>query len=310
MEDLHSAAENLLRGETHWITFQNRVLAPAIIEGICAVTGLSWLQGFRVLIAGCLAGGAGVLLWRSWRDTGRWRRGIGQSALWFGFMILFNNVWSYPWDFTGMLLFLLLAVWAQDHFRALEDLRSKWLIFVCAMLVFNRESSLIVGVSLFSVVVLKWANRKPRTLALKTAALLTGIVAVNTVAVIAIRHAMFVVSTKPGVVAESEIEVGNFLMLIANWNLFKGVWWDNNYGLSVITLWILGLINLIWLVQLGRDWVVHRQVSAGRMLLVGLLGWSTLGVVGLGYILELRVYCEIIPILVIGLVERDSKCTT
>jgi len=309
MDDLHSAAENLLRGETHWITFQNRVLAPAIIEGFCAVTGLSWVQGFRALITGCLAGGAGVLLWRSWRDTGRWSRGVGQSVLWFGFLILFNNEWSYPWDFTGMLLFLLLGVWAQDHFRSREDLRSKWLIFICALMVLNRESSLIVGVSLISVVVLNWAYRKPRMPALKTAALLTGIVAVNIVAVIAIRHAMFAESTKPLEVAGSEIGVGNFVMLATNWNLFKGVWWDYNHGLSVIALWILGVINLIWLIQLGRDGVVHRRVSAGRMLLAGLLGWSTLGVVALGYMLELRVYCEIIPILVIGLVERGSEGT-
>ncbi|HTT58143.1 MAG TPA: hypothetical protein VMF63_13605, partial [Opitutaceae bacterium] len=34
VESLRLATEHLMRGETHWITFQNRILGPALIEGV------------------------------------------------------------------------------------------------------------------------------------------------------------------------------------------------------------------------------------------------------------------------------------
>lgn len=292
-DDLRSAAEHLLQGRTHWITFQNRVFAPALINALRAVTGWSWLRSFYALLAACLASGASVLLWRSWRDTGKSTRGLVQTAAWFLVSVLLNHQWSYPWDFTGTLLFLLLAVWARDCFRSLADLNSWRFAFVIAALALNRESSLFVLTAMGATVLLVGFQQRQtaRTLAIAVVIALAGFA--NIVGVLLVRQTLFVASTRPAGSVGPEMASGNFNQVRPNWQVLThpGEGWPALLIVAVLLIFT-GLIV--------RE--IFRALRAARQLAPGQLFAQLCGVIGTGAILlfadvsELRVYFEFVPV--------------
>ena len=292
-DDLSSAAEHLLQGRTHWITFQNRVFAPALIDALRAFTGWPWMRSFYALLAASLVSGAGVLLWRSWRDTGKSARGLAQAAAWILVSALLNHQWSYPWDFTGALLFLLLAVWARDCFRSLDDLKSWRFAFVIAALALNRESSLFVLAALGATVLLVGFQQRQtaRTLATAVFVALAGLA--NIVGVLLVRQALFVAPTRPAGSVGPEMASGNFNQVRHNWHVLThpGEGWPAMIIVAVLLI-LTGFIV--------RE--IFRALRDARLLAPGRLFAQLCGVIGTGAILlfadvsELRVYFEFVPV--------------
>ena len=292
-DDLRSAAEQLLQGRTHWITFQNRVLAPALLEALRVVTGWPWLRCFYALVAGCLGGSTALLLWRSWRDTGKSSRGLLQASAWFLLAVLLNHQWSYPWDFTGALLFLLLAVWARDSFRGLDAIRSWWLAALLAAIALNRESSLFVIVALGAAVLVTGWTTGPRATAWRAAIILALAGGANVIGVLLVRQALFTAPTRPAHSAGPEMAAGNFNQVRHNWQVLT----HPRDGWPALV--IIGMLVIFGALMVRKNIRAHRAarpVSPGRLMV------QLCGAFGTGAILlfadmsELRVYFEFAPL--------------
>jgi hypothetical protein len=304
---LATAAEHLLEGRTHWITFQNRLLAPWLIEGIRIPLGLTWIQAYRALIAATMAGGAVILLLRSWQTTGSSRHGLIQSGLWFLFTVLFNHFWSYPWDYTGALLFLLIILWLRDRLKKISDLKSGTLVALIILLALNRESSLFVITSLMAAVaIFGYYKRQLRTAGLTIVALgFAG--ATNVVGVIWIRTALFVSPTRPLGTEGPEAAMGNFLQPRINWFVFRNMLHDWYHFAGTVIAVSLVIVSLVMLKSLVCDFFGPRHLPFNRILVYILFGTATVAILLFGYAPELRVYFEHIPILVLLLTEFSAR---
>lgn len=308
-ERLRAASENLLLGETHWITFQNRILAPLLILALRAVTGWSWMRAFYVLAAGCMLTGGFLLVWRSGRETGDVTRGLGQTASWFLLAILFNHAWSYPWDFAGVVLNLLLVIWARDSFHSLEAIKSWRLAAVLGGLMLNRESSLLALAALLVAVVAAGGFEKQPVKAFWAAAAIAGAVVFNLVLVLALRHALFQHSTRPANVGTSaEMATGNFLQLVSNWRLLvlpAETRFIRAMAAAVLAvLAVLLSISIHRLVQAARR---RLQLTPGQVFLHVYLGANLAAILIFADAREWRVYFELIPLLIILVSEADEK---
>ena len=302
-DDLRSAAEHLLQGRTHWITFQNRLLAPLLVEGLRAITGWSWLRAFYALVAACLGGGAGLLLWRSWRDTGRSGRGLAQVVAWFFCAFVLNHQWSYPWDFTGALLFLLLMVWARDCWRALADVRSWRLAALLTALALNRESSLFVLAALGATVLVVGVVKKESGRGWLAAGLIALAGFANIVGVLLVRQALFVVPTRPAGSGGPEMAAGNFNQVQHNWQVLthprEG--WPAGAIIALLLIFCACLLR-----ENCRALRPAHPVAPGRLFA------QLCGVFGTGALLlfadvgELRVYFEFTPVWVVLAFESKA----
>lgn len=292
-EALLSASEHFLAGHTHWITFQNRVFAPLLIAAIRAATGLTWMPAFYILIGGCMAGGAGLLLWRSWRDTGQSNRGLVQSGAWFLIALLLNHEWSYPWDYTGVLLFLLLMTWARDRFHTLASVRSGWLAVLLVALALNRESSLFVLAALGGTVLVAGYQERAWPRAGLAAAGIAVAGFANLVGVQLLRQTLFVAPTRPIYIEGPELASGNFNQVSHNWHVLT----------HLADGWRAIPIVLVLLVLNARMWrEVSRTLRRFEPLSPGRLFAQLCGAFGTGAILlfadttESRVYLEFAPV--------------
>jgi hypothetical protein len=294
-ERLSSAAEFLLQGKTHWITFQNRLLGSFLVDLIRLGTGLSWLQSFQALMAACMGVGAALLLWHSWRTTGKSFRGIIGIAAWFALGFLCNHTWSYPWDYTGALLILLVMLWGQVHFRSPADLKSWLLLALLLLLVLNRESSLIVLAGLI-VALAGWGWQHRQWIPAVRAIVVLGLGAVaNVIAVISIRVALFTESTRPPGHDGPETAAGNFTQLTSN--LRKMLHADTHYeyiGTGIIFALFVGSVWL--LVSTLNSLRRSRLVSPGTLLARACFCIASVAIILFADFAELRVYFELIPI--------------
>lgn len=292
-DDLRSAAEHLLQGRTHWVTFQNRVFAPALLEALRGVTGWPWLRCFYALVVACLGGGAGVLLWRSWRDTGKSTRGLLQASVWFLLAVLLNHQWSYPWDFTGALLFLLLAIWTHDCFRTLAAIKSWWLAALLAALALNRESSLFVIAALGATVIVAGWTTGPRATAWRAAVVLVLAGGANVIGVLLVRQALFTASTRPAHSTGPEMAAGNFNQVRHNWQVLT----HPREGWPAFVIIVVLVIFCALLVRENiRAHRAARPVSPGRLTAQLCGAFGTGAILLFADVSELRVYFEFVPL--------------
>lgn len=305
-DDLCSAAEHLLDGRTHWITFQNRLLSVLLVEGIRLGTGLTWLQSFQTLIAVCLGGGAGFLLWRSWRNTGRSIRGIGEVVAWFSLIFLLNDRWSYPWDYTGIVLFLLLMVWSKDCFHSLADLKSKRLAALLILLILNRESSLIVFAGLILTVLAIGFHEKKRRQSLKPIIFLVLGSLANIIGVIYVRHALFTTTTLPNGIHRAETVAGNFTQLTSNLRKMIHIN-DWNRLLGTVIVVVLFIASSILILVTLRELYRSTAISPGKLLIRSCFCLASAAIVIFASMPELRVYLELSPIVIILIFESRAS---
>lgn len=292
-EALCSASEHFLAGRTHWITFQNRVFAPLLIAALRATTGLAWLPAFYALMGACMAGGAGLLLWRSWRDTGKSARGLVQSGAWFLIAVLLNHEWSYPWDYTGALLFLLLMVWARDFFHSLAAVKSGWLAGLLVALALNRESSLFVLAALGCTVLVSGYQERAwlRAGRAATACGIAGLA--NLAGVLFLRQTLFLAPTRPTYIEGPELASGNFNQVSHNWHVLTHL--SEGWRALPIVLLLL-VLNVRMLREIIRTLRRTEPLSPGRLFA------QLCGAFGTGAILlfadttESRVFFEFAPV--------------
>lgn len=292
-EALLSASEDFLAGRTHWMTFQNRVFAPLLIAAIRTVTGLAWLPAFYILIGGCMAAGAGLLLWRSWRDTGKSTRGLVQSGAWFLVAVLLNHEWSYPWDYTGALLFLLLAVWARDRFHTLAAVKSGWLAALLVALALNRESSLFVLAALGCAALVSGYQERAWPRAGRAAIAFAVAGCANLTGILLLRQALFVAPTRPTYIEGPELASGNFNQVPHNWHVLTHL----SAGWPALPLvLVLLVLNACMLREIVRILRRGESLSPGRLFA------QLCGAFGTGAILlfadttESRVFFEFAPV--------------
>jgi hypothetical protein len=304
-EELRSAAEHLLQGQTHWITFQNRLLGPALVEGLRIVTGLSWLKSFQILIAVSLGGGSGFLLWRSWKNTGKSTLGLIETATWFSLAFLFNNTWSYPWDYTGAVLFLLVMAWAKDCFHSLADLKSWRLSVLLVLMALNRESSLIVFSGLILTTLAGGFYENKWSLLFKPLTVLILGSLTNIIGVIYVRHALFTTPTRPFGTEGPETAAGNFNQLVSNLRSINNIDnWDQFWGSVMLVL--LFIASSILLIVTLKDVYRSVPIAPGKMLTRSCFCAASAAIVVFAYMSELRVYFELTPIIILLVFESRS----
>jgi hypothetical protein len=311
--ELQRATQHLLQGETHWVTFQNRILGPWLIQSVCALTSWSWLRVFYLLVFGCMAAGGGLLVWRAWRGPQGAAYGLAQATGWFLLAYVFNDGWSYPWDFIGALLNLMLVLWAFDRFHEAADLWSWPLLGLLVALALNRESSLIALVALFVAAVAAGVRSRHLASARRALVALAAAGMANVVLIRLLRQELFVHSNRPAAIGPAhELAMGNFMQVRENFFLVA----TNSETLLVRTVVLaIGSALLAFGVFLVRDAVRSWRGA----------GWSAAGCFGACYfwiaclaialfadMRELRVYFELIPFIVVlaGRLVNSSDTST
>ena len=234
-----------------------------------------------------------LLLWRSWRDTGKSTRGLLQASAWFLLAVLLNHQWSYPWDFTGALLFLLLAVWARDSFRGLDAIRSWWLAALLAAIALNRESSLFVIAALGAAVLVTGWTTGPRATAWRAAVVLALAGCANIIGVLLVRQALFTAPTRPTHSEGPEMAASNFNQVRHNWQVRTH---PHEGWPALVIIAVLVIFCALMVRENIRAHRAARPVSPGRLMV------QLCGAFGTGAILlfadmsELRVYFEFAPL--------------
>lgn len=302
LENLRNATEGLLRGQTHWITFQNRILAPAAIDLLRACTGWSWMRGFYFVLFVCTLLGNLALAWLSWKRAKSLVGVAGFVLGWHLLAFLFNHGWSYPWDFVGAALHAWLALWLFECFENLRALLSWRPLLLLVALALNRESSLIALAALLGTVLLVGLDTLAwRSTARAAAALLAALVA-NVALIASLRAALFVRSTKPpGIGPASELASGNFLQLGENFTLFATPAAGLCTRLEALALAgaVATIVAAYWM-RLRAD---HRSAGAwhpGRLALGLYLLFACGALFAFADLREYRVYFELIPLFLVA----------
>ncbi|MDD3180110.1 MAG: hypothetical protein PHQ04_07120 [Opitutaceae bacterium] len=296
---LETATSQLLRGETHWITFQNRLLGCALIELIRLLTGSTWLQAFYILVGSCSFVAGAILVHRAWQWHGDVASALGAVAAWFLLAVFFNHVWSYPWDFVGALLNLLLLIWVSDHYRSPGDLWSWRPLVLLFAQILNRESSLITLVSLALMVGMHDLRKSSRGAALRAVSALAAGAVGNIALVIALRRLLFVASTRPASSAHvNETVAGNFLQLRDNFSIFVAERLPIRMAVASIIAGF-GLLCVASLVRCWQDWRMTGTVEPGPTFALCYLGVSTAALAFFACASEFRVYYELIPVCIV-----------
>jgi hypothetical protein len=300
-DELRRATEHLLQGKTHWVTFQNRILAPWLIQIMRDLTGWSWLRVFYFLVFGCMASGGSILVWRAWRRYRNPAYGLAQVTAWFLLGFVFNDPWSYPWDFIGALLNLFLLLWALDDFLEPSQLWSWKPCVLVAALILNRESSLIALCALLAATVGSSIVAQRYVAVWRPCAVIVAVGAANVAMVIFLRRTLFVQSTRPDAAAlANELSTGNFMQLRDNWYLLATN--SHPFLIRTVVLAISAILSALCGVILFRLWRARRKdhaLSPGCVFAYGYFGLACGAVVLFAAMQELRVYFELIPFLVI-----------
>lgn len=146
-DDIILRFENLLKGYPDWKTYQNRLLGPIIIEGINLV--LNNYKNSFILFLLFFIFLNNILFYISLNNKLDEFNKIFILLLFNFFFLFFQHHFIYPWDLIELSLIILLIISLSQEKFFLKI----FFIFFVALL--NKESSLIMGIFLFLILILE-----------------------------------------------------------------------------------------------------------------------------------------------------------
>lgn len=294
------AAQGVVAGTPHWRVFQSRVLAPYAIQAMGGMLG-SYGAAYKAFCLGALVA-AGFLAWTLGRRVGGTLRSAGLALLVFhvGFAFLLSRPWLYAWDFVGAILFLLFihAVVAQKGWP--------WFTALCAVAAFNRESAYFIALwMLLDPVVRQLLASRDATV---RAPLNRGMMAAGAACLVGsavvvewLRRALLVREVGPELFARVPGQTGGYAHFQLRDNLAVI---REQFGYQSPLLLFVCIIGALSIALARRD--PRRYAALGVVHLVVLGSLLVFGVVQ-----ESRIYIELLPMLVLGVVtlaaEEDAR---
>jgi hypothetical protein len=297
------AARGVFEGYPHWRIYQNRVLAPYLIEGLARVFP-SYLSAYTVFVLATLVA-AGVIAWRLGTRVAGPRGGtLALCAFHLGFALLLSRPWLYAWDYVDAIVFLVFVDFVVAEKR--------WPAFVPLVVVgvLNHEIASFVAAWLVADALVRWwvgraRGEKPTgapgaqpagaQLAWVQAAVGAGLFAASFVVVESLRSALLIEQIGPKLFTEAPPDIGSsfYLALGRNLGLVGKAFTEFGYSLPM-------LVPLLVIASLAVSaWLALREpVRFGGLALtyVGI----TASLVVFGAMFETRIYVVLLPLVILA----------
>jgi hypothetical protein len=287
------AAAGVLNGHPHWRAFQPRVLGPLLVE-LTSLVLPSFLAAHVFYSIATLAV-MGFLAWRlGWRYGGTIASALlALFAFEASFAFLLSPPWLYAWDYLDIIVFLVFVEFVIEG--------KSWPWFACLLVIgiLNRQSAAFIAVWMILEALSRWHfGRKDRhAVPLDWTFLAAGISGLVLAMAIdeAITRMFFIEEIGPKIFTDVGPEkAGQFqkFQLFTNLRLAWGALTQFQYTLPFLILVFLGvcLALAVALMRTGR-----RYVALGLTFIT-----MVLADLGYGYFTETRVYVELIPLVVLG----------
>ncbi len=287
------AASGVLSGHPHWRAFQPRVLGPLLIE-LTSLVFPSFLAA-HVFYSIVTVAIMGFLAWRlGWRLGGT----VGSALLALfifeaSFAFLLSPPWLYAWDYLDIIVFLVFV----DFVVAGKP----WPWFTCLLAVgiLNRQTTAFVAVWMIFEALSRWHfGRKDRRPAPLDRTLLAAGIAGLALAVAideAITHMLFIEEIGPKIFTDVGPEqAGQFqkFQLFVNLPIVWRSLTQFQYALPFLILIFLVLCVALAVALMRVD---RRYVALGLTFIA-----MVLADFAYGHFTETRVYVELIPLVVLG----------
>lgn len=291
---LVDATYGVIKGQPHWIAYQNRLLGPYIVYFI-SKTGFSFHVALKIYIL-CMVIFQNILLFFLIRKMNvRRRESLGWVMLYCFAFIIVQHYWFYTWDSLDSIIFTLLA-WGILNARSVY-----FFIILFCMAILNRESALFVA--LYIVIdafhfksVKEFYFVSIKKLIVGTSLFLLGLVYTKV-----IRHYLFV--SKPNGQPDTAHElIGNHIQLTQNlYNLIL----YNAYSTDIInSVFIIGsILYFLFVVKSYSD----TQIKALLMFFAIIANILIFGLIN-----ETRMFIILIPFVIFLLLckENLTNCST
>jgi hypothetical protein len=287
------AAIGITTGHPHWRIYQNRVLGPYLLKGLAGFFPGDYVGSYLFLLAISLFL-AGYQAWRIGNKIG------GGLTGWFAlvsmhllFAFLFSETWLYIWDFIGLNIFLAFVEFV------IYERPWYWFIALFAIAILNRDSGQFIALWMVLEPVCRRLvrNPMPRRQAITMAmsgilCVIAGIIIINF-----LRTSLLVEEVGFNLIGRTPPSYGpNFF-----WNLP-----DNLYLLqhlekfSLKSILSASLAITIFLAVITFSIVLIRKDLSRYLALSIIFIISAVSIPLFGYIVETRVFIELIPLLILG----------
>ncbi len=287
------AAAGVLSGHPHWRAFQSRVLGPLLVE-FASLIFPSFLAA-HVFFSIVTLAVMGFLAWRlGWRFGGT----AGSAMLAFfvfeaSFAFLLSPPWFYAWDYLDIIVFLVFVEFVIEG--------KPWPWFACLLLVgiLNRQTAAFIAVWMVLEALSRWhfGLRDQRPVPLDRTLLSAGIVGgVLAVAIdVLITKMLFIEEIGPKIFTDVGPEQANQFQKFQLFVNLRLVWkslTQFQYALPFLILVFLVLCVALAVALMRAD---RRYVALGLTFIA-----MVLADFDFGYFTETRVYVELIPLVVLG----------
>jgi len=271
------AARGIVEGHPHWRIYQSRVLAPYAVDALSIVTR-DFTLAHALFSIGLLVA-CGLVAYRIGARFGR-----GWAALFVfhaGFALCAGRPWLYAWDFVDALVFLLFVDFVIAH--------RPWthLLALAGLGAVNHEVAMFVAV----YVALDGARARRWKQAAAGAATVAAILA----AVELLRRALLVEEIGPLLFPDAPRDIGSsfHFAIPHNLELLQRMFGHIEYATFAVPV-ILALFAAACV-----------RLRATPLVVTHLLLLASL--VAFGAITEVRIYVVLIPLVVLGAVQRDMS---
>lgn len=234
MQALIGVSYDVLDGTPHWRAFQNRVFSPIVIWA------LGWVsdQPFMLFVqAGFFALNIALYAMVLQLTGSVWRALLAVQAATLAF-IFQHHFWFYCWDLTEAALLLLFA------YFALQDQMNLWVGLLAVVALFNKETSVLIGVFFMMRGLAEARRGQPikRKLVIQGAVLSVIAVVVTEV----LRHALFKNSSLDGVGSDaSHAWFGNHFNQAQNWEVLMKFLHRPSAFFLLIMFYLTALASLV-----------------------------------------------------------------
>ena len=285
-DPLVNAAQGVMDGHPHWITYQNRLLGPCVVW-LISKCGCSFSFALTLFFS------MGIIIEIFLLNCLLRSLGCSHQAafLWttlYGFLFIsYQHYWFYPWDTVESILWTIFAYGVLRHKTTLYFV----VLFFIALL--NRESALFIPLFLIlreiSAILLE--NNELRFTSIRTIMLAALLFVFGVTWTHVIREQLLISQTMSATYVPEDFFLGNMIKLQNFYDLV--------YNPSAIlgTLWIVGS-SLLLITVIPYDSKAHRDLLFIYLCML-------CGVLLFGLIFETRIYISLFPIFIFLIAQRE-----
>lgn len=293
-----SAARGVVEGLPHWRIYQSRIFAPYLVEWLSRFApSYADAHLFYAFAALTLAGYLALhCAWRLYGDVlASLCAGFAVHAL---FALLLARPWLYAWDYGALVAFVLFV------YLAMARRGWPWFVALFAVAIINRESALFIAVWMIIDPLLRWLTgtvRDPADAGADRRLFAAGVICLagGLAIVEGLRAALLVREVAPQSFGERAFGGSFHLRLPDNLDMVRRVFTDFVYprldpALYFMILVLLVAVAALVVVLACKDPARYLGLAAVHLALIA-------SILAFGVLLEARVYIELIPIIVFGL---------